>query len=151
MDDEKDEKEEEHELGGAWGVGAFENPRALKWLAALAGDGDPDRVRATLRQVIDSGESPAEELCMDALAAAEMIAMSLGRASGEVPPEARAWAKTHGDSLTATDVRLAVKAVKRIAAESELKDFWDEVDEVDEWLGEANELASRLSRLVDSH
>ena len=142
---------EEHELGGAWGVGAFENPRALKWIAALVKAGTPDHVRATLRTIVDSTEAPAEEACMDALAAAEIIAVALGRASGEVPVEARTWAKTHGDTWTSTDVRLAVKAVKRIAANSELKEFWDEVDDVDEWLGEANELASRLSRLVDSH
>ena len=142
---------EEHELGGAWGVGAFENPRALKWIGALVKAGTPDHVRATLRVIVDSADAPAEEACMDALAAAEIIAVALGRASGEVPAEARTWAKTHGDEWTSTDVRLAVKAVKRIASDSELKEFWDEVDDVDEWLGEANELASRLSRLVDSH
>jgi len=142
---------EEHELGGAWGVGAFENPRALKWVAALVAGGDPDLVRATLRQVVDASEAPNEDLCMDALAAAEIIAVALGRESGDVPAEARTWAKTHGDGWTATDVRLAVKAARRIAADSGLKEFWDEVDDVDEWLGEVQDLAGRLSRLVDSH
>jgi hypothetical protein len=141
---------EEHELGGAWGVGAFENPRALKWVAALVGGGTPDNVRATLRSIVD-GEPPSLETCMEAFAAAEIIAIALGRASGEVPVEARTWAKTHDDSWTATDVRLAVRAVKRIAADSELKDFWDEVDDTSEWNSEADDLASRLSRLVDSH
>lgn len=148
MDDEIDG---EHELGGAWGVGAFENPRALKWLAALVADDDPDRVRATLRLVVDATENPSEDVCMDALAAAELVASALGRARGDVPDEARAWAKQHGDGWTSADVKLAVKAVRRIAADSELKDFWDEVDDVDEWLGDTNELASRLAKLHDAH
>lgn len=142
---------EEHELGGAWGVGGFENPRALKWVAALVAGGTPDNVRATLRSIVDGGEAPSLETCMEAFAAAEIIAIALGRASGEVPVEARTWAKTHGDSWTATDVRLAVRAVKRIASDSELKEFWDEVDDTSEWTSEAEDLASRLSRLVDSH
>jgi hypothetical protein len=80
-----------------------------------------------------------------------MIAISLGRASGDVPAEARTWSRIHGDSWTAADVRLAVRAVERVAADSDLRDFWDEVDDTEEWLQEANELAARLSRLVDAH
>jgi hypothetical protein len=142
---------EEHELGGAWGVGAFENPRALQWVAGLVSRDDLEPVRATLRRVVDSSEAPDEDLCMDALAGAEIILVALGRESGDVPPEVRTWAKAHGDGWTATDVRLAMKAVRRICADSGLKEFWDEVDDLDEWLGEVNDVAARLSRLVDSH
>lgn len=142
---------EEYELGGAWGVGGFENPCALKWVAALVAGGSPDTVRTTLRTVVDGTDAPSLDACMEAFAAAEMIAVALGRGGAEIPAEARTWAKTHGDHWTATDVRLAVRTVKRLAADSELKDFWDEVDDTDDWVTEADDLASRLSRLVDSH
>ena len=89
--------------------------------------------------VANGGYDDAEE----ALAAAELVAAGLGRASPRLKPELAAWSAAHeGD---AQQLRFdAVRAAKLVLDASELNELWAEADEGEDWRATVEDLLMRL-------
>ncbi len=133
---------------GAWGCRNLENDDAGDWLVEFIESGDEASVRDVLKRVIDAPadadlESPD---CCIALAAAEVVAASLERASSDYAEMYREADDIPLIDPISPDMReLAIRAANRIAARSELRDLWAEVDSEEEWKRVIDDLRHRLS------
>lgn len=129
---------------GAWGVGTFENDDAGDWVYQLEEQEDLTLLTETLKRAAEpSGylESPA---CAEALAAAEVVAALGGRAAPDLPEEVRDWVAAHRRKVSPELRDLAVRALDQVAADSELKELWEETDELQAWSDRVVELRGRL-------
>ena len=130
---------------GAWGVGTFENDDAGDWVYQLESAADLKLVRRTLAAAADPDgylEAPA---CAEALAAAEVVAALAGRPAPDLPEEVRGWAKDHALRAPPDLLDLSVRALDQVAADSELRELWDDSDEGPAWIDRVQELRSRLT------
>jgi hypothetical protein len=133
---------------GAWGAGSFENDTAMDWTYDVRSVAD---VRAPFdRLKVITDESAPEEPVLDAdfacelVAAAETVALLMGRRSRDFPEELAArFAGTDGpDDLLFHQARNAVLYVLR---KSELAELWEEgVEE-----GGANQWHVEMTGLID--
>lgn len=134
---------------GAWGAGTFENDDALDWFDALENAG-ADAVLVALQTIVQEGEGGYIESSQasEALAAAEIVAAAHGHPAAALPGEAADWLAANSASIDAALVRLAVDAVTRIRAGSELKELWDEAadDDRTQWYANVDDLLERLRR-----
>jgi hypothetical protein len=131
---------------GAWGEQAFQNDSALDWLAEFE-VGGLAMLRETLSRV--AGIHVDDYLDMDdgmaAIAAAEIVAAAFAQRRDRVPEEVSAWLDAHQESLTGDDQVLARAAVERVlAAESELRESWEEGGPENGWHADVRVLLSRL-------
>jgi hypothetical protein len=128
---------------GTGGTGAFENDGAMDWIAELEERGET-AIRDALTAAAGAGadtyvEAPAAEA---ALAAAEVVAALAGHRVDNLPEEVCAWVDSRG--IPADDlVDLALRATKRVASSSELRELWDEAG-ADQWLATTRDLRYRL-------
>ena len=113
---------------GAWGPGVFENDDASDWVWELEDDTDGAILAEALGFVVDfpADEQVESPESSNALAAAEIIASAQGIRSLGLPTEAVAWLDAHSAAVDDRLRSLALAAVTRIGADSELKDLWDE-------------------------
>jgi hypothetical protein len=130
---------------GAWGAGIFENDDALDWFDALENAG-ADAVLVALQTIPEEAEYVESSQASEALAAAEIVAAAHGHPAASLPGEAADWLAANAASIDATLVRLAIDAVTRIRAESELKELWDEAapDDRTQWYANVDDLLGRL-------
>jgi hypothetical protein len=129
---------------GTWGALPFENDNASDWVWNLEEAEDTSVLTDTLEAVADAEE--IEEDSEEAVAAAEVVAAMLGKPLPEVPGEVEAFVKRQGKKKPPTGlVDLAVKAVKRISKESDLKERWKEADGEEEWQDSLKDLLKRLA------
>lgn len=137
---------------GAWGAGSFENDTALDWAATVE---TVDDVRAPFDRLKRDTDSAPEgpNLILDAdqaselIAAAETVAMMMGRRIPGFPDELAAKLEAAGepDDLLWHQARNAVLHALR---NSELAELWAETVEEDganEWHGEITGLVDRLN------
>jgi hypothetical protein len=131
---------------GAWGHGPFENDDAGDWVWELEQSEDFSVVQAALeaatRPGVDYLEAPD---CSIAVAAAEVVAATLGQPVAGLPAEVVAWVAARG-AASPKIVGSARKAIAAIAAKSELRDLWEESDAFDAWSRSVQDLAARLAR-----
>lgn len=127
---------------GAWVASAFENDDALDWVSELEG-GTVDLVRFGLAVTkSDHLESPDGSV---AIAAAEVVAASVGSPAASLPASVTRWVEARGASVADSDVVLALAALARVTGEnSELAELWAEGDDR-EWSQSVEDLRSRLS------
>jgi hypothetical protein len=135
---------------GAWGSGSFENDVALDWAGEI-------RSLSDLREPIDrlkavgSGHVDADLAC-EVIAAAETVAMLMGRKSPGVPEDLRERLTAAGEP----DKQLyhqARSAVMQVMRNSELADLWEESAAVtgnNEWLASLTGLIERLNPDVEA-
>jgi len=128
---------------GTWGALPFENDNASDWVWNLEEAEDTSVLTDALEAVADAEE--IEEESEEAVAAAEVVAAMLGKPLAELPGEVEAFAKRQGPKKPAPGlVALAIKAVKRISKESDLKERWKEADGEEEWQDSLKDLLKRL-------
>src|SRR5687768_10659769 len=111
---------------GAWGLLFDENDDAADWLADFGDAPDWSIVDQTLDC---AGEDYLEAPdCSNALAAAEVIAAGIGKASPRLDPAIADWA-----SQTPNEAELrrqkAADVLSRVRDDSELSELWHETDE----------------------
>ncbi|HET7234013.1 MAG TPA: DUF4259 domain-containing protein [Longimicrobium sp.] len=128
---------------GAWGTGVFDNDAALDWFDALEQRG-ADAVLVALQTIPEEADTIEVDQANEALAAAEIVAACRARASSNLPGEATDWINAHETEIGPELLPLAIDAVTRIRAESELKDLWEEGDSAAEWLAVIDDLLGRL-------
>jgi len=135
---------------GAWGHQNFENDAAMDFVGDFMESPSIDTIKEALRLVIEAG---AEEEYIEtdeasaALAAAEIVAATLGRASQDAPEELGATINNVGLTVDEKLVRQARKAVKQVLKESELQELWADAGEPDEWQQVQAGLLKRLGQL----
>ncbi len=129
---------------GAWGHGPFENDDAGDWIAELEESEDFSVVQAALEAVVRPGTYLEAPECSTAIAAAEVVAASLGRPVTGLPEEAGAWIAARG-AAPPRIVGLAKQALAAIRSESELRDLWEEGDGFDEWVKSMSDLEARIA------
>jgi hypothetical protein len=130
---------------GAWGHGPFENDDAGDWVLELEESEDFSVVQAALESVTRQGGAEIEAPdCSIAVAAAEVVAASLGRPVAGLPDEAATWVAGRG-AAPKTVVALAKQALMAVKSKSELRDLWEESDCFGEWVKSLVSLEARLA------
>lgn len=112
---------------GAWESGSFDNDDALDWAGQCVRSKGTSLISATLTAALADGYLEAPE-CSAAVAAAEVVAASKGKASKSLPKELSSWLEKQQREEVAKLAPLATKAVSRIlnGPKSELQELWQE-------------------------
>jgi hypothetical protein len=128
----------------AWSHTSFGNDDAMDFIAEVEEDGEAAIANAfevvNFLKPDDYLEAP--DACV-ALAAAELVAARGGRPPADFPESAAAVVKRikNADTHRAD----AIKAVKRLADYSELKELWAASPEFDKWRADVADLLERLT------
>ena len=128
---------------GTWGLGNFDNDDAADWLYELEQSSDLAFVTSSLEQILRSDEYLEAPTCCNALAAAEIVAALNGKPATDLPDKAKAWVAGKA-SPPADAVTKAKNALQRVRGESELRELWEESEELDAWAKVLDDLDSRL-------
>ena len=128
---------------GTWGAGAFQNDTALDWVGGLVDSGGAASIHTSLSAAARPGFLDCDACC-EALAAAEIVAASLGRPSPSLPHEIPDWLKRVGFTADEPTRELAIKALAGVSGASELRQLWEEWHSVAKWDAALSELTSRL-------
>lgn len=133
---------------GAWGTGSFENDAAVDWLNELEHSDGLNPVTEALAFVanLDLDEYLEVDEASAAVAAAEIVAALHGHPTYNLPERAQEWLAAHRFEVARDPVNLAVKAVSRVKADSELKELWDESPDVSDWFAKIDDLLDRLNQ-----
>ena len=137
---------------GAWGSGSFENDIAMDWAAEIQSIADVRKPFDRLKQDTDAAEE-GPNLIVDAdfacelVAAAETVAMMMGRRSRDFPEDLaqRLAGVGEPDDLLFHQARNGALYAMR---NSELAELWEEVAEeggINPWLEEMTRLFDRLN------
>lgn len=129
---------------GAWGHGPFDNDDAMDWVADFGEQANWAMIEQSLRAVAEAdGYVEAPESSM-AIAAAEAVAVCLGKPHEAAPEVLTAFATKHSEPA-GLHVELASKALGRITQpQSELCELWEETDLADAWKASLKDLNTRL-------
>lgn len=134
---------------GTWSTEPFGNDSACDWVHDLVERGDFSLVEDALRRVIETGDDYLDEdLAVEAVAAAEVLAKSRGRGTQTDAYTARVDAWLAGSSAKPDEglFPLAHAALVRIQApDSELAELWEESDDAGEWQDAMRRLQAALS------
>jgi hypothetical protein len=130
---------------GAWGSGSFENDDAMDWVADLVDGDDLQPVEDLFEEVLEEGDDYIEvPPASAAIAAAEALAALRGKPARELPDELKDWLKERKKPPKAALVKQAVRILKRILKDSELKDVWFEAEDREAWQRGVEDLLERL-------
>ncbi len=129
---------------GAWGAGTFDNDDASDWVYRLEEASDLTLLRDTLVVAAEPDGYLDSPVCAEALAAAEVVAALAGRPAPDLPEEVRGWVEEHQTRVPPDLRTLAVQAIDQVAADSELRELWEEAEETDAWADRVQELRGRL-------
>ena len=129
---------------GAWGTGNLDNDRVRDWLADLEA---PEGVERALHAVVGAAEEAYldADACCAALGAAEIVAACGGQPVGALPEKVSAWVAANRGAVGGRVRDLAVAAVQRVEASSELRDLFDEEGPNQAWHGVLEYVLGRLS------
>ena len=130
---------------GAWGAGSFENDAALDWADSVRSLAD---VRGPFERLKAGGTTYVDaDLACEVIAAAEAVALLMGRRSRDFPDELAEQLAGAGEP----DPNLyhqARAAVLQVMRNSELAELWAEgaaESQVNEWQAELTRLIERLN------
>jgi hypothetical protein len=134
---------------GTWSHEPFGNDTAIDWTYELQKTHDFSLVEQAIQRVLDCGPEYLEaDLAVEAIAAAEIIAKALGRGtqSDEYTNEVDAWLQTISAVPTSALRSKAHQALSRILGpDSELKELWEESEELDSWESSVRLLQSAIA------
>lgn len=127
---------------GAWGHKAFENDEASDWVYDLESSEDGELVTAALAGSFEEYvESPEGDT---ARAAAEVVAAALGHGREDLPEEVTLWVSKYGSTVVHLK-DTAVRTLQRVVGEeSELRELWEEAEEVELFEEDVNDCIRRL-------
>jgi hypothetical protein len=130
---------------GAWGPKAFENDVALDWAAELEEFEDYAAVSGALDAVMqDKADHLDADVCEEGVAAAEIVAAGAGKPAGDLPDDIKNWlaGKPKPDAALVTQSLGAIAAIRE---KSELKELWEDSDDLAAWTAAMDDLNARLS------
>jgi hypothetical protein len=129
---------------GAWGIGHFDNDDAGDWVWELEEAKSLTPVTSALNEVEASSDYLDAGIASIGLAAAETVAATLGKPAADLPEsvaEVVASLQAVADPALTSRARAAVE---KIAADSELRELWEETDEFGQWQSKVSDLLERL-------
>ena len=135
---------------GAWGAGSFENDAALDWAGSVESLGDVRGPFERLEEV--KGGAVDSDLASEVIAAAETIAMLMGRRSRDFPDDLARRLADAGEQEAAV-YHQARGAVLHVMRNSDLADLWEEAaaeSGTNIWLAELTGLIDRLNPDVEA-
>lgn len=132
---------------GAWGFGAFENDDALDFLGDLREAGSWKSAAAEIQRIAadiaDDEYIEAPDACV-LLAAGALAAHQRGRPvaqwSDDIPPSSF---PTCPDRVVAAIAAALPRAVR--GPDSELRDLWEDTDDLKDWLKESEDIIAALT------
>ena len=128
---------------GAWGSGSFENDTALDWAMEISSVGDLETFYGKLPKYDGVTALDADDSCC-VVAAAETVAMLMGRVAPDVPEELRE--RLGGQEASAELIESARNALSAMLSGSELVDLWAEDEAAgEEWNKAITGLIDRLN------
>ena len=132
---------------GTFGYRNFENDSGLDFEDDFIEAPTPATIRLALlpivRTVAEGGFIEYHEACM-ALAAAEVIAVAVGKPSSDFPDELLPLIESLVLKYDISTRTLARKAVKQVLKKSEVQELWAENGEPNEWQAAQRDLLLRL-------
>ena len=131
---------------GTWESGSFDNDDALDWANQCIKSKGTSLILSTLNAALGSSYLEVPE-CSAAVAAAEVIAASNGKATKDLPKELSSWLEQQNRAEIAKLAPLATKVVSRIlnGQKSELQELWQEnKKDFSKWKSHMQNLISRL-------
>jgi len=130
---------------GAWGDGSFDNDDAMDWVNDCVRATSPEVVKAAFDRVLSAEVVEAPDASA-AIAAAEVVAASLGKPSPSIPADLRAWLAGQRPAQVAAQAALAQRALTKIEdpKHSELRQLWSE-GKANKWLTKVHALQSRIA------
>lgn len=134
---------------GTWSHEPFGNDDAIDWSYGLQDTKDFSLIEQAIQRVLDCGPEYLDaDTAVQAVAAAEIIAKALGRGtqSDSYTEEVDAWLKSVS-SVPTPDLRSrAHQALSRILGpDSELKELWEESEDLESWESSVRLLQSAVS------
>jgi hypothetical protein len=132
---------------GTWGIGSFENDDAGDFMIDLLDSGDLSLVREVLDNVLTSTEYVEAPDATLAIVAAEIVAAASGRPTLAAQREEGLadWLARIRPTIDADLATQARDALTRILADhSELRELWEETDDLHDWQAVVTELRSHL-------
>jgi Domain of unknown function (DUF4259) len=132
---------------GTWGIGSFENDDAADFMIDLLDSGDLSLVREVLDNVLTSTEYVEAPDATLAIVAAEIVAAARGRPTLAAQQEEGLadWIARLRPTIDAHLTTQAREALTRILADnSELRELWEETDDIHDWRAVVTELRSHL-------
>ena len=129
---------------GAWGDGSFENDDAMDWVNDCVHATSAAVVKAALDSVLAADVVEAPDASA-AIAAAEVVAASLGKPSPAIPANLNAWLAGQPRAQIAAQAALAERALTKIEdpRHSELGQLWSE-GKTNQWLSKVQALHARI-------
>ena len=125
---------------GAWGLLFDENDDAADWLA----DFGESPAWLAVDQMLDCDGAYLElPDCSNAIAAAEVVAAGIGKASPRLDASIASWASQSPEEAEKRRAKAAA-VLLRVRDEGELSELWQESDEFADWQTSVNETLSRL-------
>lgn len=131
---------------GAWGHKTFENDGACDFLDTLQGVG-ADAIDVALQGVVRRAADDYLDVddATAAIAAAEVVAAAHGAGDDRLSKYARKWLLEFRVHARRIPLSLALRAVERVYAASELRDLWDDGGADSIWHADVRVLAERLN------
>lgn len=136
---------------GTWSEDNFGNDDAGDWIWDLEKSKGLDTLLAPIQLVIAEEDYLEGPICSEALAASEIIAASVSGDYSRIPEEAKNWlSKKQGlifgskPKIEVLHAKQALEAVKKITANSELQELWEEDGENKAWRAVQNSLMTKL-------
>jgi hypothetical protein len=135
---------------GAWGAGSFENDAAMDWAGSVQSLAD---VRAPFERLAALGAEYVDaDLACEVIAAAETVAMLMGRKIPDFPEELGQRLADAGEADKQT-YHQARGAVMQVMRDSELAELWEEAaaeNGTNDWLAELTSLIERLNPEIEA-
>ena len=135
---------------GAWGAGSFENDAAMDWAGSVQSLADV-RLPFERLEAVGTGYVDADLAC-EVIAAAETVAMLMGRKIPDFPEELGQRLADAGEADKQT-YHQARGAVGQVLRNSELAELWEEAaaeSGVNEWHAAITGLIGRLNPDVEA-
>ena len=131
---------------GAWGTGSFENDGAGDWVVEFSDDPGMDEVIDALSTVAEADEDEYLETpeCGAAITAAEVVAALNKQPHAELPEDISDWVKVQTALPDEELVALALSAIERVKANSEMQELWEESEHYEQWQAAIGDLERRL-------
>lgn len=132
---------------GTWGIGSFENDDAADFMIDVLDSGDLALVHEALDNVLTSTEYVEASDAVLAIVAAEIVAAAAGRPTlaAQQQDGLAAWLARIRPTITAGLATQARQALTRLLGDhSELRDLWEETDDIHAWRAVVTELRHQL-------
>ncbi len=131
---------------GDWDVGAFYNDTAKEWLIELMSG---ESTSAILRAIVNVAKLPASDYlqapeCEVAVAASELVVAARGKPSSQLPVDAATWIANRKFVAGKEVVAMALKVLRRVEENSELRELWADTDSGNDWKRSISDLKKRL-------